>query len=155
MSSGPSSFLFCWLRLFPLFGFRHVAFNIEAGHLDGSVAADGDGLLEVAGELALAIVSHLDLALLAGLYGSLGVLGNGASARGDGLVDYQGLLADVGIYKRAGDNGVLLGEGTEVVDGLFKLNLGRLLGHSEGYGTHCHQRHEYHSFHHSRLFVCM
>ena len=42
-----------------LFCFGHIALDVEAGHLDGTIGAHGDGLLEVARELALAVVGHL------------------------------------------------------------------------------------------------
>ena len=52
----------------PLF---HIAFNGEANHLIYGVGANGDGLLEVSGELVCSVVSHIDYAFSPGLTGSL------------------------------------------------------------------------------------
>ena len=132
----------------PLLGFRHVALDVESRHLHGAVGAHGDGLLEVAGELAFAVVRYLDFTLLARLDGCLGVFGYRTAARGDGLVDDQRLLAHVGIGEGTGHDGILLREGTEVVGGLVKLDLCRLLGHSHCHAANQQQRHKYCSFHH-------
>lgn len=91
-----------------VFGFRHVALNVEAGNLDGTVRADGDALLEVTGELAGTVVGHLDFTLIAWLYGRLGIFGNRAAARGNGLIHHQRLVADIGIDERTRHFGLAL-----------------------------------------------
>ena len=106
-----------------LFRFGHVAFDVEAGHLNGTISAYGDGLFKMAWEFSLAIVGNLDLAFVTGLDRGLGVFRNSAAARGNGLIDDQRLFANVGIAERAGDHRILLRERTEVMGGLLELDL--------------------------------
>ena len=105
----------------------HEAFDAEA---DDScilgVGADGDGLAEFAGELALAIIGDFDGALLSGLDGILGVGRNGAAAAGDGLMDDEGSIAYVGEVEGTLDDGIFLGERAEVVAQRFELDFSSL-----------------------------
>ena len=51
--------------------FFHLTFDVESCHLRYTISADGDGFLEMAGELALAIIGHRDHAFLSRLDRSL------------------------------------------------------------------------------------
>jgi accessory gene regulator protein AgrB len=112
-----------------LFTFFHIPFNIEACHLNGTIGAYGDALLEVARELACTVVSYFHLPLLSGLDGSLSVFGYGASAGSHSLVDYQWLLANVRENERTTYNGLFLRELAKIVNQVVKLDLGWFLGH--------------------------
>ena len=100
----------------------HVPLDVEADHFGLGIGAQGDGLAEVPGVASGTVVGHGDSARLAGQYRFLGVLGHGASAGGDGLVDDERPLAHVGEGEGAGHNRVFFGEGAEVVCGLVKLD---------------------------------
>lgn len=98
-----------------LFGLFHCALYIEARHLRLSVCANGDALLEVAGELTLSVVRNLNGTRLARSNGFLGVGRYRAAARGHSLVDDERSLSDVGEREDAFLHGIRLREGAEVV----------------------------------------
>ena len=47
-----------------LFCFSHFSFNIETGHLNDAVGANGDRFLEMPREFTCTIIGHFDLTLL-------------------------------------------------------------------------------------------
>ena len=63
-----------------LLPFLHVAKDVKACHLRLGIGAHGDGLLEVAGELTLAVVGHIYCTALTRLNRGLGICGDSASA---------------------------------------------------------------------------
>ena len=103
----------------------------------------------MAGELAGAVVSHLDFALLARLDGFLGVLRNGAATRSNSLVDNQGLVACVGEGEGCRYYRSRLRELAKVVNQLVELDFG--LSRSEGDATDEHHRCKYKFLHNSFL----
>ena len=74
-------------------------------------------------ELTCTVIGHLDLSLLARLDGTLGVFRNCTATGGHSLIDHQGGLSDIGKGERAADHRILLGECSEIVRQLIKLNL--------------------------------
>lgn len=103
--------------------FFHLTFDVESCHLRYTVRADGDGLFEMAGELTLAVISHRDHTFLSRFDWCLGVGRNRATAAGQGLVDDQRLIADVGEGEGAFLYGLALGESSKVISNLVKLDL--------------------------------
>lgn len=99
----------------------HLARDVDAGQAVGGVRTDGDGFLEMAGHFSFAVVGDVDLTLFAGFDGRLGIIGYGAAARRDGLLDDKGLVAGVFKDELIADR-LLLGEMPEVVLYLFKLD---------------------------------
>ncbi len=76
--------------------FLKVALNVDAHERIGSVGADGDALLKLAGEFSLTVEHHLDVSRLAGGDGRLGECGDGAAARCCRLLDDEGFVTGVG-----------------------------------------------------------
>lgn len=103
---------------------RHLTLDDEAYHLVARIATHGDGLLEMAGELALAIVGNVDLTLLTCLDGSLGEGGHGATTAGQSLVDDEGSRTGVGELEGALAHGVANGEIAQVALQGVELDLG-------------------------------
>ena len=75
----------------------------------------------MAGELTLAVIYHLDLPRLAGSHGFLAEGGDGAAARGKGLMYHEGLVAGVLKGEDASLN-LVFGELAEVVRHIFKFD---------------------------------
>ena len=90
-------------RLFFTFGL-HLSLNVKAEHFSLGIGAQRDGLAEVAGIASRPVVSHRQRTRFARQHRFLRIFGDGASARGDGLVDDKRRLADVGKRKRVLSN---------------------------------------------------
>ena len=91
-------------------------------------------------EFALTIVGNGDLTFLTGLHRCLGVSGDCAATTGNGLIDYQRLIAYISECECAFLNTITLEECSEVVGHLIELDLclGRCeLEAAEGKQDHC------------------
>lgn len=103
--------------------FFHFTFDVESCHLRYTVSTDGDGLLEMAGELALAVIGHCDHAFLSRFDRCLGVGRNRTATTGQSLIDDQRLVTDVGEGEGAFLHGLALGEGPKIISNLVELDL--------------------------------
>ena len=130
-----------------LLSFLHVAKDVKACHLRLGIGAHGDGLLEVAGELTLAVVGHVDGALLARSDGLLGVSRYRAATTGHCLIDYEGSIAGVGKGERTLLHGLALGKRAEVMLRLVELDFSLFLGQGIAQRAHHHQGHHDKLFH--------
>ena len=72
---------------FNLFGFCHIAFNVESCHLNGSVGSYRDGFLKMTWEFTRAVVCHFEFSLFSWFDGSLRVFGDRTSTAGNSLID--------------------------------------------------------------------
>ena len=106
----------------------HRPLNDEAYNLGLRIGAYCHRLLEVTGELVLAVVRYIDNAALTGFDGFLGKLGHGAATAGKGLVNDKWSRTGIGESKATLHNGFLLAELAEVVAQGIKLYLGKLVG---------------------------
>lgn len=109
----------------------HVAFYIQTYNLLFRIGADGYGFTEVSGELARTVVRNLDNSCFARLDGFLGILGNCASARSNGLVDDEHAVACILEFEFTAYLGLFFGKLAEVVRSFFECDFGSPLSHAQ------------------------
>lgn len=74
----------------------HGTFNVDAHHGIGGIRTYGYRLAERTGKLAFAVVCYADLSGLSGHDGLLCILGDGASARRESLLNDKRFVARIG-----------------------------------------------------------